>query len=230
MTSYGKISLIIPVYNEADIIRTTLEKLQKEYVGLNIEIVISDDGSSDNTKQLAQDFFFTNEIGFVIGSHHMGKGSAITYGILSSTGVIIILSAADIVIKREMMQEILLKISEYDMILLSKNHHRSRLKNRSFARRILSLSYNFLVRRLFGLPFTDTQGVKIIRHDVLINLLNYCHDKSFVLDLELVVFARKLGYSILEYPWSFEFRSGSKTVFKTIPRILINTLKLWITN
>jgi glycosyltransferase involved in cell wall biosynthesis len=220
-----KLSWIIPAYNESLIIGITLERLQKEYEGLDIEIVVADDGSIDNTKQIASEFFSKRKCGGVVGIHHTGKGSALINGILFSTGDIIILSAADLILERKFLEEILYKMMQYDMIMLSKSLPQS-IVRRPLSRKLLSFVFNMFIRILFGLSFKDTQGLKIIRRECLLDILNYCHDTGFIIDLELVVFAQKLGYTILESPWIFDDHHRNRTMTKDIPRIFFSTIKL----
>jgi dolichol-phosphate mannosyltransferase len=223
-----KISFIIPAYNEEKDIERTLAGQINECANLNIELIVVDDGSTDDTMGVALKFFAKSQHGFVLSSGHCGRGSALCQGIMAATGDILILTAADIILKRKIIEELMGFNHTHDLILLSKNLPDSKVIGRSFTRAILSKIFNWMVRIMFNLHFRDTQGIKIGNRERLKDVLKFCDNKGFILDLEMVVYASKLGYSIVELPWELVFRAGSKTVIKNIHKILFQLLELRI--
>ena len=222
-----KISFIIPAFDEEKVIESTLSNQLDECYGLDIEMIIVDDGSTDATRDIASMFFDRFPCGFVIVCKHAGRGGALTEGIKAATGDMLVLSAADIVLKRNIIEEIINNSYKYDLILLSKNLASSRVLGRDPKRSALSKIFNSMVRMMFNIPFKDTQGVKIGKKEHLEQIIKYCSNKGFILDLELIVYAIKLKYSVVELPWELVFRNGSKTVIKNIHKILFGAFKLW---
>ncbi len=83
------ISVIIPAYNEEDIIDRTLEKIDREYVD---EIIVINDGSTDNTKALIKKY----PVKLIDLKENSGKGNAVTRGIKESRGDILVILDADL--------------------------------------------------------------------------------------------------------------------------------------
>ena len=89
-----KLSVIIPTYNEAATLGQLIEKVQK--VPVNKELIIVDDGSTDNTNEILQQYTSTKNIRVIYHSKNMGKGSAIRTGREFATGDITIIQDADL--------------------------------------------------------------------------------------------------------------------------------------
>ncbi|MGY5149176.1 MAG: glycosyltransferase family 2 protein [Candidatus Nitrosopumilus sp. bin_68KS] len=100
--SYPKISIIIPAYNEEKVIQHTIEAMiETKYP--KKEIIFVDDGSTDNTLTIANQF--KDKIK-VLHKENGGKASALNYGIVYSTGEIIVIVDADTIIGRHSLKEI----------------------------------------------------------------------------------------------------------------------------
>ncbi len=100
--SYPKISIIIPAYNEEKVIQHTIEAMiETKYP--KKEIIFVDDGSTDKTLTIANQF--KDKIK-VLHKENGGKASALNYGIVYSTGEIIVIVDADTIIGRHSLKEI----------------------------------------------------------------------------------------------------------------------------
>jgi len=97
-----KLSIIMPVYNEARTICEALEKIQKVSLsaGLEKEILIVNDGSTDNTKNLILDYQARcpdrGEIFYFEHEKNLGKGAALKTGIKKASGKYLIVQDADL--------------------------------------------------------------------------------------------------------------------------------------
>jgi len=100
--SYPKVSVIIPAYNEEKVIANTIEGLLETKYPKK-EIIFVDDGSKDNTLQIAKNY--KDQIK-VLSKPNGGKATAINYGIQYSTGEIIVIVDADTIIGRQSLREI----------------------------------------------------------------------------------------------------------------------------
>ena len=100
--SYPKISIIIPAYNEEKVIQHTIEAMiETKYP--KKEIIFVDDGSTDKTLTIANQF--KDKIK-VLHKENGGKASALNYGIVYSTGEIVVIVDADTIIGRHSLKEI----------------------------------------------------------------------------------------------------------------------------
>lgn len=95
----SKLSIIIPVFNEEKLICNTLQNvLLSDTLGLTKEIIVVDDGSTDNSYQLIKKFIVSHKLKSIITIKHktnLGKTSALKSGISKSTGDFVIIQDAD---------------------------------------------------------------------------------------------------------------------------------------
>ena len=105
------LSVIIPVYNEADLVSILLEKICAIHLenGMRKEIIIVDDGSTDTTRIVIDKIIERNyevQMELICHKHNRGKGAAVRSGILSAKGDIIIIQDADLEYNPEDIREV----------------------------------------------------------------------------------------------------------------------------
>lgn len=94
MPKINKISIIIPVFNEAKTIRQVLESVEAVDVGLDKELVIVDDFSTDGSRDLLKELESKHKIHY--HNKNMGKGAALRSGFALATGDAVIVQDADL--------------------------------------------------------------------------------------------------------------------------------------
>ncbi len=222
----GKISIVIPVYNEEKNILTCIERLCG-YMSENFndyEIIIVNDGSTDSTEQI----FFRNagnyaNLKMISYTPNQGKGNAVKTGMLKSAGERIVCTDCDLAYGVEVIGEIAQKLSEYDLVIGSRNLTKEGHKAYSFARKAASKIYIKLLNLAAGFKHTDSQcGIKAYRGEAARKIFEHCNTKGFAFDLEALMIAEKAGYTIGEHPVSIINHSneGSKV------RIIRDTQKM----
>jgi glycosyltransferase involved in cell wall biosynthesis len=201
-----KISILIPAFNEEDkIILTIKETLNVfEKIGYDYEIVIIDDGSTDNTYNIVKENLniFNGSVKIERYKPNAGKGCAIKYGFDFLSGDYVLFLDADMDLHPSQITNFLklMKENKADLAMGSKRHKDS-IVNYPNSRKFISNGYYFLIKILFGLPVKDTQtGFKLFRYKALKDSIPKIIIKRYAFDLELLVVLHKLGYKIIECP------------------------------
>ena len=252
------LSLIIPAYNEEkrlptmldetldylDNNRESLTQLSDAAIGnhthqrrnkslhIRYEIIVVDDGSSDNTCNVARKYAATLTSGDavkLISMHqNVGKGAAVKIGMLRSLGQLCLMIDADGATDITDGLPKLLK-EMYHALNNNKNRNnttlpptlavfgsRAHLENESSASRskvrtFLMHAFHFFVKALCSPRIKDTQcGFKLFTRNAAISLFTNLHLRRWAFDTELVVIAEKLNISVSEVGVIWHEVDGSK--------------------
>jgi dolichyl-phosphate beta-glucosyltransferase len=220
---------VIPAYNEESRIVKALVGVIKELQGLDYEIIVSDDGSTDQTVNLIQDVSLDRVV--VLRNEHKGPGNAIRRGILHSRGSVVVLSMADIVISRVDIETYLTMLRHYDFLQLSKNLPSSRVEHRSFKRELYSRVFHYLERNLLSLPYRDTGGPKIMRAEIAKELASQALENGFMFNVEMVYIAHNSGkFKLKETYWDVDLEGkygvrGSRVTTRQGWKLLVNLIR-----
>ena len=195
----------MPAYNEGSRIVSSIEETARAFddFGYPWEIIVMDDGSSDNTYEKANALLQKYPQLIVKRNPvNMGKGRAIKKALHYITGDYTLFLDADMDLHPIQFQTLfdIMGFDKADIVIGSKLHPNS-IVNNPLQRKIISFVYYLLVKILFNLPCHDTQtGLKLFKTEVLRNVLPRLLVKKFAFDLELLVNAHHLGYKIVEAP------------------------------
>lgn len=206
LASYpGLISVVVPAYNESDTIERTLRETHAtmEDLGCPFEILIVDDGSEDETVEVALRVAADLPRARILpAGENQGKGAVLTLGSRAALGDLVLFMDADMEVHPRQLSILYAALSgaRADVAIGSKMHPRSTI-DYALKRRILSYGYYIFVRTLFRLPVRDTQtGLKLFRKEVLRRVGPRVTVKRFAFDLEVLVNVNRLGYRIVEAP------------------------------
>ncbi len=206
-----ELSVIMPAFNEGghlfENIRETREVLQTS--GHDAEIVVVDDGSTDNTfAEIEQAVRTFDRVIAARNPYNMGKGMALRTGFDHARGSLIVFLDADLDLHPSQINRLLVEIGRgnCDVVVTSKHHPESRLAY-PFSRKVASLGYYFIIKILFGLPVRDTQtGLKMFRREVLDRVFHRLLVKTYAYDVELLATAVRFGFRICEIPVVLDYR------------------------
>jgi len=220
-----KISIVMPAYNEAWRISSSIEETAQAFntFGLPWELIVMDDGSSDDTYEKA--LTLSEKYPQLIVRRNpvnTGKGRAIKKALHYISGDYTLFLDADMDLHPVQFQTLfdIMRLDKADVVIGSKLHPNS-VVDYPLQRKIISFVYYLLVRILFNLPCHDTQtGLKLFKTEVLRNVLPRVLVKQFAFDLEVLVNAHHLGYKIAEAPIILKpqrpfGRIGSSAMFTT---------------
>lgn len=203
------VSVVIPVYNEAPRIGATLKRFV-EYLRPRgrFELIVVDDGSVDGTAAAVQARAAQHpEITLVQSPTNRGKGAAVREGVLRASGRVLCFCDADLPIPNSDIDQLLTQLQDgCDVAIASRALSGSVVALRPrLSRRCLSWGFNRLVRTAFRIPFRDTQcGFKGFRRVAAQAIFSRATIDGFAFDVELLLLARRLGFSIGEFPVRYE--------------------------
>lgn len=203
---HDSISVVIPAYNEESRIRPTLEKVHAYCADRfgESEIIVVDDGSSDNTSTLVADIAGSLEnIHLIACQKNAGKGHAVRKGVLASRGGLVLISDADLSTPLEELERLVPFIhSSYDIVIGSRGLRESRIIERQpWYREGMGRVFNIFVRMIIIRDIKDTQcGFKLFKGDIARDLFSKSCIDGFSFDVEVLYLAKKAGYKIKEAP------------------------------
>ena len=228
-SSFNNFSIVIPIYNEEDILTESINNILSicERASVDFEIVISENGSTDNTKNLAREFEQSNPNVILIESDYPNYGEALKRGFLKCKNEMIISFDIDYY-SESFLKECLLLEEKYAGLIASK-----RLSNSEDGRRLIrKLATNFFVyilKILFKTKLSDTHGMKAVRKSFVNNHINSVISTQDLFDTELLLRIEKTGNEFKEIPAKInEIRPSVSVIYKRIPRTLKSLFKLKI--
>lgn len=206
------LSIIIPAYNETERIRQSLESAC-DYLnnkGYKYEIIVVDDGSSDDTVAIAK--AFGGNVSVLSQSSNMGKGAAVRRGMLTATGDIRIFTDADFSTPIYEIEKILPKIEAgADICIGSRALDPSMIKeHQPFYREFMGKTFNQFVQVLFFKGISDTQcGFKGFTRAAAEKIFLKAKINGFSFDVELLYLASKAGLRVeqVSVEWYNDARS-----------------------
>ncbi|MDP9316275.1 MAG: glycosyltransferase [Chloroflexota bacterium] len=231
------LSVIIPAYNEEERIIPTIGAIASHVseLGFPWELIISDDGSKDNTVQLVEELGFAN-LRVLKPERNTGKGGAVRRGMLAARGKYLLFSDADNSTPIEEVQNLLRKLDTegYDVAVGSRAALGAEEAHRSPFRRFLSWGLRWIVRNILRTGVRDTQcGFKMYTREAGQHLHTVQTIDGFAFDLEILYLASKFGYRVVEVPVAWIDAPGSKVdtrkevqrFLKSLVQIKLNDLR-----
>lgn len=231
-----KISVVIPAYNKSQVILPALQnilthlKLETE----NFEIILVNNGSTDNTIEKAREFKKFNGDADKIRVYNLGqncgKGAALCFGFEKTTGDIVIFADGCWQLPARNLRVALAYLDQTaaDIVLGSKRHPHS-LVEYPLNLRFFSWCYQTLNRFLFNLNVADTQvGLKVFKREALEAVMYKIGVGEAAFDLELLIVAKSAGFSkIFEFPIEIKNQIDLPINWKVVRNILVNTLGIF---
>jgi dolichol-phosphate mannosyltransferase len=224
----SRISLIIPVFNQARKISYSIEKI-KQAVELSFsdyELIVVNDGSTDNTLTILRDIAMTDEHVRVISyTPNRGKGYAVRQGVLDSQGDAVILLDGDLDISPDLINDYIERLSTYDLVIASKKHPQSNVRIPR-SRAFLSRAFNLLIKVTIGIVQADTQaGFKVGKGDTMRKIFRNVSVNRYAFDVELLTIASILHLRVQEMPVIMKI--DRKFKIKDIVNMFLDVTRIW---
>lgn len=178
---------------------------------LDYELIIVDDGSTDSTREEAEKIK-SSRLKVVGYSTNKGKGHAILYGLKYADGALVTFLDADLDLDPRQIDVFMEYMEKYkaDVVIGSKRHSSTKIQYYPQSRRFFSVAYNILLKAIFGLSISDTQaGFKLFKRKVLEDVAPKLRVKRYAFDVEILAYANRSGYKIVEAPLVMNFQRGA---------------------
>lgn len=209
-----KYSVILPTYNERDNLPIIVFLLCRMFLenGLNYEIIIVDDNSPDGTQEIAR------QLAALYGPEHvvlrprpgkLGLGTAYIHGLESCTGDFVIIMDADFSHHPKFIPEMISKqlATNADIVQGTRYSGPSTgagVYGWDLRRKLVSRGANVLATFVLDPRTTDVTGsFRLYRRPVIQKLISQVKSKGYVFQMEILVRAKAMGYTVEEVPITF---------------------------
>ncbi|MCS7134821.1 MAG: glycosyltransferase [Candidatus Aenigmarchaeota archaeon] len=198
VSHYPKVSLIIPAYNEEDSIARTLDSvLALDYPKDKLEIIVVNDGSTDNTAKIVEKYVKNNGV-ILINKPNGGKGNALNVGISVSTGEFIATLDADSMVAPNSLKYLIGYFKDKDVGAVTSAIKVFEPKNFLQRMQFIEYTYSIFLRKIWG--FLNSQSVtpgplSVFRADVIKKLGGF-DENNLTEDQEIALRIHCAGYKI----------------------------------
>jgi len=214
-------SIVMSAYNESKNITSSLTQIVTfmRSFSSGFEVIVVDDGGTDSTADLVEQYAKENSEIVLIKNVHKGKGPSIYTGVMAAEGRLIYMADVDLATPISEIKRLSTWINEhnFDIVIASREGIGAKRNKEPLYRHITGRVFNFFVQ-LIALPgIKDSQcGFKLFRKEVAKKIFSKLHIYGEhapeiagaylgAFDVEVLYIARKLGYKIKAIPveWTF---------------------------
>lgn len=216
------LSVIVPVHNEQERIERCVETLVHELNGRYIyELLLIDNGSSDNTQTMGTMFAKVYPHVRYIRLNERGKGLAVRHGMLLARGLYRYMCDVDLSTPAKEIHRFIEKARQYEIVIGSRELDRSTVSTTQ-KRRVIGRIFHAVVADLVPLV-QDTQcGFKMFRDYAAVNIFENCSIDGMAFDVEALHMARLMKFSVLEMPVTWVHDENSRV------RLLDDSLNMFL--
>lgn len=226
-----RLSVVVPAYKAAGFIEETVARLRNDLepaVGKGeLEIVVVDDGSSDDTFDAAE----RSGADVVLRlDENQGKGAAVRRGMLAAHGRTIAFTDADLAYEPALILELLAETEAgWDVVVGSRGHHETvTLVKQGRLRALGSRAINMISFAVLLGAYRDTQcGIKAFRSEAAVSIFSVARINRFAFDIEVFHLAERFRLSLEEVPVTLT-NSAMSTVKVGLDsfRVLIDMIRI----
>lgn len=227
-----EVSVVIPVYNEEEILADSVADLQRGFAAIGLaayEIWLAENGSRDRTAALAAELAAADPRVRTFSCASPNYGAALREGIERARGEFVVceeIDLCDVGFHARALE--LLRAGAAELVIGSKAM-RGAEDRRPLWRRAATRAYNGLLRVTLGFSGTDTHGLKAFKRSALVPVVRRCVVGHDVFASELVIRAEREGVRVREIPVALaEKRAPSVHLLRRVPRVLHNLVRLML--
>ncbi len=210
-------SILLPTYNERENLPLIVWLIVKHLGDAGIdayEVIVIDDGSPDGTLEVAQqlqDIYGEDKIVLKPRKSKLGLGTAYIHGMKHARGEFIIIMDADLSHHPKFIRQMVAeqKRGDFDVVSGTRYVGGGGVHGWDLKRKVISRGANFVTQLLLRPGASDLTGsFRLYRKSVLQALVDSCVSKGYVFQMEMLVRARQLGFTVGEVPITFVDRYG----------------------
>lgn len=221
-----ELSIVVPAHNEAQHIGRTLDRLMEIFHNDDVEIVVVDDGSVDDTGTMVEQWQQDHgdaEVRLLTLTENGGKGVALCAGTAHAAGRWVGWIDADGDIDPKELLGLWQHARRHGGVVVGNKQHQTwKTKGVPWWRRVISRTFVVIVHALYHLPVQDTQtGCKVFPGGWIRATLPEVTAKGYLLDLEVLVRAHLADMPVAEQPVTVEAqrtanRIGAKHIVRSL--------------
>lgn len=202
-----KLSVVIPAYNEASSLPSTIQSLYQSLSDNNIphEILLINDNSKDNTEAVIQDLQKRiTSLSYINNYHWNGFGYAVRKGLENFTGDCVAIFMADLSDDPSDLVKFYNKLTEgYDCVFGSRFIKGGKTVNYPKFKKVLNRIFNYMIKIAFWIDYNDTTNAfKLYRKEVIEGLKPFLSPHfNLTIELPLKVIVRGFSFTVLPNSW-----------------------------
>ncbi len=214
------LSVVLACYNEAEHIEASFAEIEETLAqtGRTFEVIFVDDLSRDATPQLLQALVARHpdrDLRLLRHQRNQGRGATVSDGFRAARGTITGYLDVDLEVHCRYIPALVRAIEKGADIATVRRVYAFQLL--SLDRYLMSRGYSWLVRRLLGLPFHDTEtGYKFFRRETVLPLLDEIEDGGWFWDTEFMARAARRGLRVVEIPGAYIRRADKTSTVKGV--------------
>lgn len=224
------LDIVIPAHNEAHRIDPTLRAYRCGFPEHTVRFLVASDSCQDATHDIVLRHAAQDARVELLAYPKLGKGGVIRETFRHCHADLVAFVDADGATPPAELARLVAAARRSDGALASRKLPASVIRGRRALPRVAaSTVFAWMVRRLFRLPYRDTQcGAKVIRREVLDQLLPHLVARDFLFDLDLLLVAHRLGHRLVEVPTIWIDRPGSRMrLARDSGSMAVSLLRLW---
>ena len=225
------LDIVIPAHNEERRIERTLRAYRAGFPQQDVRFHVALDGCDDRTADVVARHIKADARVTRHEYPKLGKGGVLMETFRRCDADLVAFVDADCATPPAELARMTHQAEAVDGVIASRRLPASIIPSSRDARRTLtSRGFAWGVRRLFHLPYTDTQcGAKVIHQHVAERVVPLMSSRDFLFDVDLLIVARRLGFELVEMPTVWIDQAGSKLrTGRDAAWMLASALRLWM--
>ncbi len=214
------LSLVLACYNEAQHLEASFAEIREtlEQTSWPFEVIFVDDVSRDRTREILREIVAAHpdlDLRVILHEANRGRGRTVTDGFRAARGEVAGYLDVDLEVHARYVPSLVRAIEQGADIATVRRIYA--LQVRALDRYFMSRGYSFLVRRMLGLPFHDTEtGYKFFRRERVLPLLDEIEDTGWFWDTEFMARAARRGLAVTEIPGAYVRREDKTSTVRGV--------------